>query len=130
MFTAKGFPKTQESSGTNDPQAAQEWHDHRAAELWRVRKLGDRPRVAFADAAADWLIGHSSGKKSHADDKLRLSTMLTLKKGDALMLPVWLEDLTTTRMTAIRDHLRAERGVTPTTLNQVPVGAVRCGRSG
>ena len=102
VFTAKGYPKTQESSGTSDRKAAQEWHDRRAAELWRIRKLGDRPRVAFADAAADWLIGYSRGKKSHADDKLRLSTMLALKKGDAPMVPVWLEDLTTTRMTAIR----------------------------
>jgi integrase len=117
-FTAKGYPKTQESSGTRNRQAAQEWHDRRAAELWRVRKLGDRPRVAFADAAADRLIGFSKDKKSHADDKLHLSTMLALKKGDAPMLPVWLEELTTTRMTAIRDHLRAERGLTPTTLNK------------
>lgn len=117
-FTAKGFPKTQESTGTSDRQAAKEYHDRRAAELWRQRRLGDRPRVAFADAAADWLIGYSRHKKSHEDDKLHLTTMVALKRGDALMLPVWLDELTTSRMTAIRDQLRATRGLSAITLNK------------
>ena len=117
-FRAKGHATVKESAGTSDRTAAQEYHDRRAAELWRVRKLGDRPRVAFADAAADWLTGYSRDKKSHVDDKLHLSTMLALKKGDTLMLPPWLEELTTARMTAIRDHLRETRGMTPTTLNK------------
>jgi hypothetical protein len=56
-FRAKGHATVKESAGTSDRTAAQEYHDRRAAELWRVRKLGDRPRVAFADAAADWLRG-------------------------------------------------------------------------
>jgi integrase len=117
-FRAKGCATVKESSGTGDRAAAQEYHDRRAAEIWRFRRLGDRPRVAFADAAAEWLTGYSKHKKSHEDDKLHLATMVALKKGDVPMLPTWLDELTTSRMTAIRDHLRSERGLAPATLNK------------
>ena len=118
LLQSKGHATVKESSGTGDRAAAQEYHDRRAAELWRFRRLGDRPRIAFADAAAEWLTGYSRHKKSHEDDKLYLATMVALKKGDAPMLPTWLDELTTSRMTAIRDHLRSERGLSPATLNK------------
>ena len=117
-FRAKGHATVKESSGTANRAAAQEYHDRRAAEIWRFRRLGDRPRVCFADAAVEWLTGYSRHKKSHEDDKLHLATMVALKKGDVPMLPVWLDELTTSRMTAIRDHLRIERSLAPVTLNK------------
>lgn len=110
-FTARGFATARESSGTDDRQAAQEWHDHRAAELWRIRRLGQRPRVAFADAAADWIESHARHKRSFADDKLRLATMLPL-------LPAYLDELTTTRLQKVRDQVVSIRGVAKSTANK------------
>ena len=117
-FTAKGFGTTYESSGTADREAAQEYHDKRAAELWRFRKIGDRPRIAFAQAAADWLTGYSKDKKSHSDDKLRLATLLALTKGGKRLLPDYLDELTTSRMMAIREELRSQRDLSTTTCNK------------
>lgn len=116
-FTGKGFQTLKESTSTADRTAAQEYHDRRAAELWRIRRLGQRPRAAFADAAADWLEGHSKGKKSHADDRLLLATLLELQIDGAPALPDWLDELTTTRMTAVRGALRTERKLAPATCN-------------
>jgi integrase len=117
-FTVPGRPKIAESTGTTDKIRAQEYHDRRAAEIWRVRRLGERPRVAFADAAADWLNGYSKDKDSHKDDKLRLAAMVALRIDNQPVLPAWLDELTTSRMTAVRDTLRDQRKLTPTTLNK------------
>lgn len=104
-ITAPGRPTVRESAGTANQVAAQEYHDKRAAELWRIRRLGERARTAFADVAADWITAHAKDKASFEDDRLRLKVMLPL-------LPAWLDELTTTRLTAIRDELRKGRTVT------------------
>jgi len=106
-----GQTPLRESAETGDRQAAQEYHDQRAAELWRLRKLGDRPRVAFATAAADWVETHAKEKRSFKDDRLRLRVMLPL-------IPEYLDELTTTRMTKIRDQLKAERGIVNSAANK------------
>jgi len=106
-----GQAPLRESAETADRQAAQEYHDQRAAELWRLRKLGDRPRVAFATAAADWVETHAKEKRSFKDDRLRLRVMLPL-------IPEYLDELTTTRMTKIRDQLKAERGIVNSSANK------------
>lgn len=103
-LSAPGAPTLRESTGTADRAAAQEYHDRRAAELWRVRRLGERARTAFAAAAADWIETHARHKRSFADDRARLRVMLPL-------LPEWLDELTTARLTTLRDALRAPREV-------------------
>jgi len=116
-FTGKGFKTLKESTRTAERTQAQEYHDRRAADLWRERRLGERPRLAFAEAAADWLEGHSKGKKSHADDRLMLGTLLELQIDGAAALPDWMDELTTKRMTAIRAALQAERKLAAATCN-------------
>lgn len=103
-ITAPGYPPVRESAGTTDEAAAQEYHDKRANELWRVRRLGERARVAFADAAADWIETHAQHKRSFEDDRQRLAVMLPL-------LPAYLDELTTARLTKIRDELQKPRAV-------------------
>jgi len=49
-LTVAGSPTIRESANTKDKTEAKEYHDRRLAELWRTRKLGERPRVAFAEA--------------------------------------------------------------------------------
>jgi integrase len=110
-LTVAGGPTIRESAQTDNRAQAQEYHDRRLAELWRARRLGERPRVAFAQAAADWLEGHAQGKKTFEGDKVRLATMLPL-------LPAWLDELTTGRMTLIRDKLREQRDLSASTCNK------------
>lgn len=47
--------RIKESLGTKDKRQAQELHDKRKAELWRVEKLGDLPDVTFEEACLRWL---------------------------------------------------------------------------
>lgn len=110
-ITAPGHAAVRDSAGTHDRQAAQEYHDKRAAELWRTRRLGERPRVAFAAAATDWVTTHAKDKRSYDSDRLRMRVMLPL-------LPEYLDELTTTRMTTVRDRLKLERDIKPSSCNK------------
>lgn len=100
-----GSRPTRESTRTANREQAQEYHDRRAAELWRVHRLGERPRVALADAALDWLTTHSVHKRSHETDRLRLAAMLPYLPDAPL------DAITTGEMVRIRDRLRAERAL-------------------
>lgn len=56
---------------TSDRREAKEYHDKLKAELWRVSKLGHKPRVPFATAAARWLREKAS-KASIRNDALHI----------------------------------------------------------
>lgn len=104
-LSVAGQKPVRESARTTDRQAAQEYHDTRAAQLWREHQLGERPRVTFSSAAADWVTTHASRKKSFDDDRLRLAQMLP-------MIPeCGIEEITTAFMTRLRDRLLLERQV-------------------
>jgi len=59
------------STETNSKTQAQELHDKLKSELWRLQKLGDRPRRVWQDAAVRWLR-EQSPKASLEDDKEKL----------------------------------------------------------
>lgn len=99
----KGEPAIAESSGTSDEAAAQEWHDNRAAELWRVRKLGERAGVTFAAAALEWIEQVGKHKRSYAYDAMMLREI------NPLIGDVILSDLTTARLTKLRTELSANK---------------------
>jgi integrase len=42
------------SSGTANRQEAQEWLDRTRADLWRIRRLGERPTYTWQDAVVRW----------------------------------------------------------------------------
>lgn len=63
--------RIKESLGTTDKKQAQELHDKRKAELWRVSSLGETPKVTFEVACTRWLE-EKSGKKSLDDDKTKI----------------------------------------------------------
>jgi integrase len=42
------------SSGTGKRQEAQEWLDRTRADLWRVHRLGERPKYTWQDAVVRW----------------------------------------------------------------------------
>lgn len=47
--------RIRESTGTGDKVLAQEFHDHRKVELWRVFRLGEKPRRTWNEAVVKWL---------------------------------------------------------------------------
>ena len=54
-FTAPNGQRIRRSTGTVDKQAAQEYLDHLKVELWRVHKLGEKPRRTWQEATVQWL---------------------------------------------------------------------------
>lgn len=61
-FTTPGGNEIRETAATADRRQAQEYHDRRKAEFWRISQLGERPRHTWQDAVVRWLEanpGHS-----------------------------------------------------------------------
>lgn len=75
--------RIRESLKTTDPKQAQELHDIRKAELWRVGVLKERPKKTWDDATKRWLLerGH---KRSIQDDKDKIA-YLAPKLGQKLL---------------------------------------------
>lgn len=86
-YTTPGGRRIKESLGTKDRKQAQELHDQRKAELWRIEKLGDFPSVTFDEACMRWLE-EKAHKKSLDADKGRMGFWLIHFEG------VLLKDIT------------------------------------
>jgi integrase len=63
--------RVRRSTETGNRAQAQELHDKLKSEVWRLQKLGDRPRRLWQDAAVRWLR-EQSHKASLEDDKEKL----------------------------------------------------------
>ena len=59
------------SAGTESKALAQEFHDKLKAELWRISKLGERPRHTWNEAVVRWLK-EQSHKATIDEDKTKL----------------------------------------------------------
>ncbi|UAN64247.1 site-specific integrase [Serratia sp. JSRIV006] len=90
-FTQPGGKRIKESLGTEDKRQAQELHDRRKAELWRIDKLGEVPDVTFEEACLRW-IEEKADKKSLDDDKSRMGFWLLHFEG------VKLKDITEAKL--------------------------------
>lgn len=86
-YTTPGGKRIKESLGTEDRKQAQELHDRRKAELWRISRLGDFPDVTFEEACLRWLE-EKAHKKSLDADKGRIGFWLMHFEG------VLLKDIT------------------------------------
>jgi len=69
--------RVRESLKTGDKKQAQELHDIRRGELWRVRVLKERPKKTWADATARWVL-ERGGKRSIKDDCDKIRTLAGL----------------------------------------------------
>lgn len=67
-FKAPNGQRIRRSTGTTDRRQAQEYHDQLRSELWRVHKLGEKPRRTWQEATVRWLR-EKQHKRSLADDK-------------------------------------------------------------
>lgn len=60
------------TTGTANKTLAQEYHDRLKADLWRLAKLGERPRKTWNDAVVRWLKEHAHKATAKEDvTKLR-----------------------------------------------------------
>ena len=64
-----GGERIRQSTGTDSKALAQEFHDRLKAELWRIAKLGERPRRSWNEAVVRWLK-EQSHKATIETDKI------------------------------------------------------------
>lgn len=110
-FTSPTGERVRRSAETGNKAEAQELHDKLKAEIWRVDKLGERPRRIWNDAVVRWLT-EQAHKASIEADKIHLR-----------WLDQHLRDLDLTAITKERiDRIGAAKlaeGVAPATVNRV-----------
>ena len=71
VFAPNG-ERIRRSTGTSNKAQAQEFHDRFKSELWRVGKLGDKPRHLWNEAVVRWLKEQSHKATAKEDvSKLR-----------------------------------------------------------
>jgi hypothetical protein len=70
-FVAPNGERIRRSTETADRKEAAELHDKLKSEVWRVQRLGDRPKRIWQDAVVRWLR-QQAHKASLRDDKRML----------------------------------------------------------
>jgi integrase len=109
-FTAPDGREVRETAQTADRRKAQEYHDRRKAELWRIAKLGERPRRTWQEAVVRWL-------DERPDHRGRANVLGYLRRIDPLFGDRYLDEIGRDQI----DRLIAERrraGNTPATINR------------
>ncbi len=110
-FTTPSGERVRRSAESEDKAQAQELHDKLRAEVWRVDKLGVRPRRTWNDAVVRWL--HEQGHKASIEsDKIHLRWLDTHLSG------IELTAITRDKLDKIAVTKKAE-GVAPATVNRV-----------
>lgn len=61
-FTTPDGRELRETAQTGDRRKAQEYHDQRKAECWRIAKLGERPRHTWKEAVVRWIGEHQHSR--------------------------------------------------------------------
>lgn len=70
-FTKPDGSTVRRSTGTSDRTQAEEFHDLKKAEMWRVHWLGERPRRTWQEAVVRWLRD-TDQKADHGKDVAKL----------------------------------------------------------
>lgn len=70
-FTAPNGERIRRSAGTEDKQLAQEYHDQLKVDLWRIHRLGEKPRRTWQDAVVRWMKDTDT-KADHRKDLAKL----------------------------------------------------------
>ena len=102
--------RVRESTGTSNKALALEFHDKLKVELWRVSKLGERPRHGWNDAVVRWLK-EQSHKATIESDKMHLRWLDKYLGGRAL------DAISRSAVDSITESRRAE-GVSNATVNR------------
>ena len=110
-FTAPNGQRIQQSAGTEDKIQAQEYHDQLKAQLWRVHKLGEKPRRSWKEAVVKWLK-ESGHKASIESDKIHLRWL------DRFLGGLYLDQINRDLIEEMTDA-KLEESVTNATVNRV-----------
>jgi len=102
--------RVRRSTETGNKAQAQELHDKLKSEVWRLQKLGCRPRRVWQDAAVRWLR-EQSHKASLEDDKEKLRWL------DRYLANRELESINRALIDAITEAKRAD-GCSNATVNR------------
>jgi integrase len=109
-FVGPHGQRIRRSTGTSDKALAQEYHDQRKAELWRISRLGERPRRLWHEAVVRWLK-ESDHKATLDTDKMHLRWLDRFLGG-------WrLDEINRALVDRITDA-RAAEGVSNATVNR------------
>ncbi len=111
QYTAADGRRVQQSCATSSEKKAQELHDQRVAETWRVAKLGEKPRHSWEEAAVLWLR-EQAHKKSIEDDKEHLRWLYPFLEGR------YLDEINREMVEKIR-AAKLKTGVTESRVNRV-----------
>jgi len=110
-FVAPNGERIRRSTGTEQEILAQEYHDRLKAELWRVHRLGERPRHTWSEAVVRWLK-EQSHKATIETDKIHLRWL------DQYLGAKTLDAINRDLIDKIKDAKSAE-GVSNATVNRV-----------
>lgn len=103
--------RIRKSTGTEEATLAQEYHDRFKVELWRIARLGEKPRHTWNEAVVRWLK-EQSHKATIQTDKIHLRWM------DRFLGGKYLDAINRDLVDRITDAKRDE-GVTHATVNRV-----------
>jgi integrase len=85
-FTSPNGARIRRSAGTEEKKQAQEYEDRLKAELWRVYKLGEKPRRTWQETVVRWLQ-----EKEHKSD--RYKDMAKLRWFDPFLGTLYLDEI-------------------------------------
>ncbi len=103
--------RIRKTAGTEDRALAQEYHDHQKVELWKISRLGLKPKYLWNDAVVRWLK-----EQSH---KATLSTdIIHLRWMDKFLKDKTLDAISRDLIDKMTDAKRDE-GVSNATVNRV-----------
>lgn len=110
-IAAPNGERIRETTGTANKALAQEFHDKLKHELWRIAKLGDRPRRTWNEAVIRWLK-EQSHKATIETDKIHLRWL------DAHLGGKYLDTINRAMIDRLTDARIAE-GVSNASVNRV-----------
>lgn len=115
-FTTPNGKELRETSRTSDRRQAQEYHDRRKAECWRIAQLNERPHYSWRQAVIRWL-------DEHPHHRSLKSTLVFLRQLDPVLGSIALHQITREHFeTFIRQ--RQQDGVSAATINR-PLATAR-----
>lgn len=104
-ITPRSGPPLQQSSGTTDKVAAQEYHDKLKAALWEQERLGIKPSHSWRESVVRWLE-ETSDKATHKEDKKKL-LWLHAFLGDLNLHEITLDVIDRIRSAKLKDASKA-----------------------
>lgn len=110
-FTTPDGHELRETTQTADRRQAQELHDTRKAECWRIAKLGERPRYTWQQAVVRWL-------QAQPDSPWHDYAKSALRYADPLLGNHYLDQIDREILDQLKQQKQATQ-VTPATVNRM-----------